>query len=269
MFFNMLLSYKKKYGSKYGNIVLACDSRSYWRKTKYWWYKGHRKHDRQESDMDWDTIFTVINELKDEIKNNFNYKLIDVEGAEADDVIACLCKYLQTNETVKVGVFEDEPQDIIIISSDGDFVQLQKYKNVKQWSPRTKKLITHTGSVNEFVINHVVTGDTGDNIPNCLTSTEWAVDRANGVKPKKQTAMKADRLSEFIEHGKEACRSQFEIDNYERNEELVSFDKIPTEVYDSIVGAYTSYENNGSKTKIFNYLVKNKMKLLLNSVGDF
>ena len=269
MLLNMLLSYKKKYGQKYGNIVLACDSRSYWRRDHYWWYKGHRKHDREESQFDWKVIFDTIEDVKKELRENFRYIILDVPGAEADDIIGVLCKYLQDHETEQVGLFNDEPQEVLIISSDGDFGQLQKYKNVSQFSPILKKMLKVPGRLEDFVMEHIVKGDTGDNIGNIFTSVQWSIDRANGVKPKKQTPVKAAKLEEFFKNGRAACSSDLERENFDRNEELVSFDRIPQRIYDKVVGEYTNYVVTGSRTKVYNYLLKHKMKVLINDAGSF
>ena len=155
LFFNNLLFLKKKFEKEYGNVVLCCDSKTYWRKEKYPWYKGHRKFDREKSAYNWELIYSAISELKQNINECFNYKMVETHGAEADDVIACLSKYFQTNDLIQNGLYEDQ-QKILIISSDQDFCQLQKYKNVFQYSPMHKKLIHPDKPVDKFLIEHIV-----------------------------------------------------------------------------------------------------------------
>lgn len=266
---SMLLSYKKKYGKTYGSIVLACDANTYWRRTKYWWYKGHRKHDRIKSVFDWDVISNTISLIKEEMRENFQYKVIERPEAEADDIIACLCKWSQTNETVTIGLFSDEPQPILICSSDQDFGQLQKYNNVKQYAPAQKKMFVVEGSISDFLADHIARGDSTDNVPSVLTPDQWAIDRASGTSAKRQSPLKAGRVAEFVKNGRDACSSDQERLNYDRNEMLVSFDKIPTSLYDEIINEYTTQKPKGSKMKIYAYLLKHRMKTLIDDAGSF
>ena len=53
--------------------------------------RGRRKG-REESDLDWDDIFGTLNKIRNEIKENFPYKYLEVFGAEADDIIGFLCE---------------------------------------------------------------------------------------------------------------------------------------------------------------------------------
>ena len=157
-------SYKKKYGKQYGNIVIACDSRNYWRKDFFPNYKGRRKKAREESDLDWTFIFETLNELKSDLAEYFQYKVISVDKCEADDVIAVL-----TMNTQEFGQYED----VMIVSSDKDFKQLHQYDNVAQFSPMLKKLIKiNKKELHAWMIEHIVKGDSGDGIPNILSNDD-------------------------------------------------------------------------------------------------
>jgi 5'-3' exonuclease len=261
MILNFFLSFKKKFGKEYGDIVLAMDGRNYWRKSVFPHYKAGRAKAREKSALDWEFIFNTINEIKAELRENFLYKIVEVEGAEADDVIATLVKYYQTNELVNTGLIE-EPQPIMIISSDGDFVQLQKYGNVKQWTPMKKKLVKPEGKVEHYIIEHICTaGD--DGIPNICSADNCFVD---GIR---QTSFRKARLPEFFTKGIDACKDETERRNYQRNQILIDFDYIPDHINKKIIDAYTGYTIAGSKNKIMNYMIKNKMKLLMEHIGEF
>jgi hypothetical protein len=261
MFLNSLLSYKKMF--KDSEVVIACDDKKYWRREYFPYYKGARKESREKSDLDWEFIFETVDELKADLRNNFPYKVIQVPKCEADDVIACLVRYHQENDLIQDGLFDSEPKPIVIISADGDFVQLQKYKNVKQWSPMQKKLVKSKVSLNEYIIDHVVRGDAGDGVPNILSPDECLVEHA------RQRPIRATFLNEFIKHGIDACEDEEQKRNFIRNRTLVDFDYIPDTIYNSIVEEYKQYEVKGSKTKMFNFFIKNKMKMLLDSVEQF
>ena len=146
-------SYKKKYGKEYGDVVICCDGRKYWRREFFEYYKGMRKANRDKSDLDWTLIFDTLSEMREDIAKHFPYKVMHIERAEADDIIAVLTKYAQDNELIQEGLVE-EPQKILILSSDKDFKQLQLHPTVKQWSPMQKKYVTATKKeINDYIRN--------------------------------------------------------------------------------------------------------------------
>lgn len=263
MILTTLLSYKKKFSKEYGQIVIATDSKKYWRREVFPLYKGHRKRDRDKSDVDWDFIFECMNETKAALREYFPYKLLEIEGAEADDVIACLAKYSQDNNLIQVGVLDSEPEPLMIVSSDTDFMQLQKYPNVKQWSPMQKKMLKPSTTLKEFVIEHVCTGDAGDGIPN-ICSPENSLFEKIRQKPFKKT-----RLPDFLNKGIDACLNEDEQRRYQLNERLIDFEFIPQRIYDAIINEYEMQKPTGGKQTVFNFLLKNRMKHLMENAGDF
>lgn len=251
-----LLSLKKRFKSK---LILCCDSRSYWRKDEYPSYKAHRKHGKETSKLDWQMVYKTLDELKQELAEHFPYVVLEVPGAEADDLIAVIVKHLQTNDLHMQGLVE-EPQPIVICSTDKDFMQLQKYDNVSQWNNVQKKLVECDNPA-QFLIEHICTGDSGDNIGNVCTNITWAEDRAAN-RPARATSFMTKRLPDFFKNGIDACTNEIERINYKRNELLVDFDKIPNVIYNKIVEAYTSTHAVGTTMTVFNYLNKNRMRLL-------
>lgn len=256
-------SYKKKYSKEYGNVVICCDGRKYWRKEFFAQYKGMRKSNRAKSDLDWTLIFNTLSEMRVDLATYFPYKVIHIDRAEADDVIAVLTKYVQDNELIQVGLVE-ESQKVLILSSDKDFKQLQLYPNVKQWSPMQKKYITASNrEIIEHKIEHIVKGDTGDGVPNILSNDDVFM---NGER---QKPMSAKRLQEFFDNGFIACKNDIERRNWHRNATLVDFDFIPVDITKTIVDAYISSKPAGDKMTIMNYLIENKCRLLLDDLEDF
>jgi hypothetical protein len=256
-------SYKKKYGKDYGEMVICCDGRKYWRKEYFEHYKASRKKNREASDLDWKLIFDTLSEMREDLRNYFPYRVIHVDRAEADDVIAVMAKYLQDNLLIQEGLVE-EPQKILILSSDKDFKQLQLYPTVKQWSPMQKKYITASKQeIRDFMVEHIVKGDTGDGIPNIFSKDDVF------VIGERQKVCSAKRLAEFIENGEAACRNDEEKRNYARNQALVDFFFIPQDVQQSIIDAYLNTKPNNDKMKIMNYLMENRCRLLLDEIEDF
>jgi 5'-3' exonuclease len=262
-----LKSYKKKYGKEFGELVVCCDGRRYWRKEIFEYYKAGRKKMRDNSDLDWKLIFDTLSEMRDDIAKHFPYKVIHLERAEADDIIAVMTEWVQNNQLVQEGLVE-EPQQILILSSDKDFKQLQlapfSSGNVRQWSPMQKKYITASKQeVLEFTVEHIVKGDTGDGIPNILSKDDVF------VSGDRQKPVSAKRMAEFLEKGIDACRTDEEKRNWQRNTKLIAFDNIPKDVKDEIISTYLNTKPNTDKMNIMNYLMEHRCRLLLDEIEDF
>ena len=248
-------SYKKKYGKDYGDIVIACDGRNYWRRAYFEYYKASRKKHRDASELDWGMIFDTLSKIREEIIEFFPYKVMHLDTCEADDVIAVL-----TQQTQEFGFNEN----VMIVSSDKDFKQLHKFDNVKQYSPLLRKMITAKKSeIHENYITHIVKGDTGDGIPNILSKDNCF------VAGERQTPVSAKRLAEFMERGIDACRNDEEKRNWQRNQILVNFEHIPEDIKKLILDTYLSIKPKGDKMAIMNYLITNRCRLLLDEIEEF
>jgi hypothetical protein len=256
-------SYKKRFGKEYGEVVIACDGQNYWRKSLFPYYKAMRKVNREKSDLDWKLIFDTLGELRTDLLHYFPYKVMVIDTAEADDIIAVLTEYTQENLLVEAGLLS-EPQKVMIVSSDKDFIQLQRNKNVRQWSPMQKKFVEGSQKdVREYTITHIVKGDSGDGIPNILSKDDVF------VSGDRQKPFSAKRLPEFFEKGIEACKNDDEKRNYQRNQQLVSFDFIPEDLSKSIIDIYTRSVPLGDKNSVMEYLMKHQCRLLLDELEDF
>ena len=158
MILNSIRMYRQEYKQEYGEPVLTWDSKHSWRRDYFPQYKASRRKGREKSTLDWDKIFTVLNNIKQEIKENLPYKNLEIYGAEADDIIGVLIKDPKKWFTEKR----------MIISGDKDFIQLQKYPFVQQWSPITKKAVNGYDP-DVYIQEHILKGDTSDGIPNVLS----------------------------------------------------------------------------------------------------
>lgn len=258
-----LVSNKKKFSPKFGDMVICTDGRNYWRKEHFKYYKAQRSAGRSESDLNWKLIFDTISSIRDDLEEFFPYKVIAVEGAEADDIIGVMSRYYQDNELVSVGL-EEEPQPILILSSDGDNVQLQKYRNVKQWSPMQKKNVVPVSNAYKSLIDKICMGDKGDGIPNIMSPDDVFV-----TKGARQKSFMKSRLEEFYKLGIDACKNETERRNYSRNELLVSYDKIPDYLVEKIITTYKGKVVKGSKKTIYQYLVDKRCKQLIDNIEEF
>lgn len=248
MVLNSIRNIKIKF-KDYGDVVIACDDKKLWRRDYFPFYKANRKKIRQESDVDWNSIFTTLNKVKVELKEFFPYRVIQVEGAEADDVIGTLVKHLN-------------PEKIIIVSGDKDFRQLQKYAGVRQYDPVNKKFIDE-GAPFQQLKELIIKGDRGDGIPNILSQDDCIV---NSVR---QKPISSKKMSEWIDKDPaDFCNSQELINNWERNKTLIDLSCIPDKITNNILDEY-SKQDNKPKDKIFGYMVSNKMQQLIEHINEF
>tara|TARA_R110000772_G_scaffold53748_2_gene122864 strand:- start:2717 stop:3577 length:861 start_codon:yes stop_codon:yes gene_type:complete len=254
MVLNSIRLYRQKF-KDYGELVICADDKNYWRKDVFPYYKAHRKEDREKSDLDWKKIFECLNKVKGEIKDYFPYRVIQVSRAEADDVIGTL--------TNRFGVYlnNDTNEKILILSGDKDFGQLQKYANVDQFSPVTKRWVK-VPDPGRFLREHIMKGDRGDGIPNFLSNDSCIVAK------ERQKPLASKKLNIWVDlEPKDFCTEEM-LRNYKRNEQLVDLDCVPDNICAEVNRQYNEYELPDRKG-LLNYFIKNRLKLLTESIGDF
>ena len=255
MTLNSLRMYNQKFKENYGQMVLACDGPNNWRKEYFPQYKGVRRKSRQESTFDWNEAFRILNSLREEIRDNFPYKVIHMDQCEADDIIGTLVENSQ-----EFGNFEP----IMIVSADGDFKQLQKYNNVSQWSPLTKKLVEE-GHPRQNLKLKILQGDSGDGVPNVLSDADTLIEgrRQTPLSKKKKEAILQDLADGELLYAASWYR------NYCRNETLIDLSKTPSSLKQNIINNFMEQDPWGNKGKVFPYLVSKKMNRLIESVTEF
>lgn len=252
---------KTKFPNYNDEIILAIDGDNYWRKTVFPYYKSARKKNREASSINWKMIFDARDTVLSELYQSFPYKVIKVDHAEGDDVIAILTKWLYTNKVTNKGLFA-EPDPVLIVSRDKDLLQLQSYSNVKQWNIATKEYLYRLNL--KELNSHIAGGDVGDNIPNVLSDDDSIIN-----PDKRQKRMMAKRLAEFTEHGREACLNDTEKRNWDRNNTLINFSQIPADLETKIIAKYESTSTVRDLNVIMNYLITHRCSQLLSSIEDF
>ena len=254
---NTLRSYNVKFSKDYGQMVICADDKKYWRKELFPYYKASRKKDRAASPYDWAMIFETLHKIKDEIKEFFPYPVVQIDGAEADDIIGTLC---MKNGSQGLRTFNTEK--ILILSSDKDFMQLQKFVNVEQYSPMQKRFIKPEFGAQAYLLEHIIRGDRGDGIPTIMSSDDTFVteSRQKPISSKKLNTWLAQSPEEF-------CNTEM-LRNYSRNQMLIDLTKIPEELQEQIVDTFESSPKRG-REKLFNYFIKNKMKHLMEHLQEF
>ena len=250
MILNTIRTYVKKFKESHGpEVVIACDNKNYWRREIYPHYKSNRKKAREASGHDWNTIFECLNKIRDELRDHSPYKVISVDTCEADDVIATLVqKYSST-------------QKIMILSSDKDFAQLQRYTNVEQYSPILKKYIKEPLPLLQLK-QLIIRGDKGDGIPNILSADDVFV---SGGRQKPITEAKI--IGWMNQEAKDFCNDEM-LRNFSRNEMLIDLTKIPERLANEILHTYESAVGH-SKQDFLNYMIANRLKNLIEVLDDF
>lgn len=255
MILNSIRSYKSKFSAEYGELIICCDDRNYWRKEIFPYYKAHRKQDREKSSINWSEVFTSLNRIRDELKEYFPYKVIQVEHAEADDIIGVL--------TNRFGAYLNNAttERILVLSGDKDFGQLQKYSNVDQYSPVLKKFI-RIPDARRFLREHIMRGDRGDGIPNFLSADSCIMTN------ERQKPLATKKVDVWVDKEPEDFCDDNMLRNYRRNEVLVDLDMVPSEIVSKINEAYDNYMP-AKKRGLLNYFIKFKLKNLVEHIGEF
>jgi hypothetical protein len=245
---NIIRTHVKNFKEEYGEVVLCCDNRKYWRKEYFPFYKAGRKKSREKSNLDWQLIFTMLDKFKKELRESFPYKVIDVENAEADDIIGTLAPRHSVHGKV------------LIISSDGDFIQLQKYKNVKQYNPIQKKFIKSINPVLELK-EKIIKGDKGDGIPNILSPSDCFV---RDLRQKPITKGVLEKLM-TEDHSKWDENSMI---GFSRNQMLIDLNMIPSDLKEKIINTYEETKP-ATKQKMLSYFIEHKLKNLMDVIEEF
>ena len=214
----------KKFRGDFGKMVLCYDDKNYWRRDIFPFYKKNRKQERETSKYDWDEVFSVLNIIRDEVRENLPYQVLQVARAEADDVIASLCI---NNDNQEV------PEPILILSADKDFIQLHKFDSVRQYDPIRNRWIENEDPI-QYLQEHVIKGDRSDGIPNILTCDDAIV---NG-KPQKK--MSKEKISSLASMNPNDFTNFIRLRNWKRNSQLIDFTHIPEEVTDRILNLYNT-----------------------------
>ena len=263
MVLNTLRSYRVRFGNKYGEMVLCHDARDPWRRDIFPQYKANRAKQKAATlsrvtaapdgtEIDetptWLHVVNGLNQIRDELRETFPYKNVWVERAEADDIIATICKHVH------------EPT--IIVSSDKDFQQLQKYPHVTQWSP-TKKALLKCKDPERFLREHIFRGDTSDGVPNFLSADDVFV-----TEGKRQKGISTKKLETWMDLDPEDFCTDVQLSNLDRNRQMVDFTYIPTEIADAALEAYAKTPE-GARSKIFPYFIKHKLTKLMSSIQEF
>lgn len=155
LFLYNIINVKRIFSKEYGELIIAKDFGT-WRKDILKSYKA--KRDEKNKDDSILEFFQVYEEMINLIKDNTNIKVISKEKTEADDIIYILSKL---------------PGKHMVYSSDKDLVQC-KNDNVAVFDFNNKRFIEKSNeSISNFKLEHIIQGDTSDNISNIAWNADY------------------------------------------------------------------------------------------------
>lgn len=243
MIFNSVRAVLNKYKREYGELIICCDNyrTQNWRKKVFPHYKANRKAGRAASKIDFKLVHTMIDKIKNEIRENDLYRIIEIDGAEADDIIG----HLASNAT--------EPT--LIVSGDKDFLQLQSNKYVRQYSPIFDKMITTDDPI-MFLHDHILRGDRGDGVPNYLSPDDCFVSKS------RQKVLTKKKLAQ-------TSMNEEETRNYKRNQMLIDLAMTPNSIREEIDSYMAEPKRTIKKQDLLNYFIKNGLNALIRDLDQF
>ena len=246
MILNSLRAHNKKFRKEYGQMVIACDSSNVWRRQAFPNYKAGRKANRAKSEHDWEFIFDVLAKIKKEIKDFLPYKVIAVDTAEADDIIAALCRRIK--------------EKILILSGDKDFIQLHNEK-IRQYNPVLNKFVGKGENPSLYIREHILKGDRSDGIPNVLSDDNVF------IEGRRQTPLTKKKIEAWVNEVVPTF-NDVQQKNYERNRQLIDLNCIPKELESNINREFDNVEV-ATRDKILGYFINKKLKTLIEVIDEF
>ena len=246
MILNSLRAHNKKFRKEYGQMVIACDSSNVWRRQAFPNYKAGRKANRAKSEHNWEFIFDVLAKIKKEIKDFLPYKVIAVDTAEADDIIAALCRRIK--------------EKILILSGDKDFIQLHNEK-IRQYNPVLNKFVGKDENPSLYIREHILKGDRSDGIPNILSDDNVF------IEGRRQTPLTKKKIEAWVNEVVPTF-NDVQQKNYERNRQLIDLNCIPKELESNINREFDNVEV-ATRDKILGYFINKKLKTLIESIDEF
>jgi len=245
---NSIRMFRNQFAKEYGDMGICCDGKDNWRKKVFPEYKANRRKNRENDPTDWKTLFELLHEMREDLTKYFPYKVMHVDTAEADDIIGVLVDHCKENPT-------------LILSSDKDFIQLQKYQGVRQWSPLQKKFVV--GDPAESLYDKTIRGDAGDGVPNILSSDDTLI-----TEGKRQTPITKKKMELWRGKKPEEFCNEAMLRNYHRNKTMVDLRETPESIRINIVNQYDS-QGAGDRSQLLNYFVDKRLKNLMDVIDEF
>jgi hypothetical protein len=275
---------------KADECILAIDSKKNWRKSVFPYYKSKRKLKRKkidEEDHPWfcfSEYYEMLDVFLKEVEENFPFKFVEVESAEADDVAGILasCEALANDNK-------------IIITSDQDYIQLLQNPFTKIYNPIKKQYMTSKDPKKDL-LEKIVLGDSGDDIPSIKDKHSYkpeffqfcvkegvADNEENArikidaseelflkmelkfyakyyLKPSRATKFSKKVFNSLYDEGilkEHVMDDEVLKERFIRNNKLINLTAQPKEIKQQILEAYKISEAKGDPKELFNFFILN------------
>ena len=216
IFFSCIQKLIKHFKAPTSNIIFAmdCPRRNIWRMSHLETYKANRDEVKKSSSISRVFKYTYDTVLP-ELVAKYNVKILRIPGAEADDVAAVVTKRLLKLYTTR---------EILIITNDCDYLQLLQPR-VHIWNLQTKNLKDRSSGDPAIDLElKIILGDKSDNIKRCFP------------KCGEKTALKYIKDRTLLEKAFKLYPESRAI--YERNSLIIDFNRIPTEIINTIIESF-------------------------------
>lgn len=260
----MLNKYYKQH--KPDRVVMAFDRKS-WRKDytaseqciSKKPYKGNRRQDMTPAQqLKYQRFLEHMREFEALIAEQTTILTLVEETLEADDLIAGFCQ-------IEAG----DDNEIVIISTDTDLLQLLQYPNVRIVSPANDKEQTLDEFNNDphyYVFTKCLRGDPTDNV-------QSAFPRVSSKRIAKAYADSFERVQLMMETWTNQDKVEFRVkDLFEENEKLINLAKQPPAIRKLIlesVSAALEKERKFSMFFILKFLGKYKLNKIKESLDQY
>jgi 5'-3' exonuclease len=259
---HMALTTLNKYFKQFkpDRVVMAFD-RSSWRKeytasdecVSKKPYKGNRRKDMSPAQQaKYQRFLNHLSEFETLISKHTTIVTLHEDKLEADDLIAGF-----------VQIYSSDEDEIIIISSDSDMLQLKRYPGVKVISPATDKEATleeYDADPELFLFIKCMRGDDTDHV-------QSARPRVSAVRLKKAYNDPFERVQLMKETWSDH-RGEFLVEDlYKENQLLIDLAKQPSEIRAKILTAVEEAMNKEREFSMF-FIMKFIGKYELNKIKD-
>lgn len=260
MFYTKLLALKREFHAKPADMYICMDHKVNWRKRHFEYYKASRAKKREESEIDFQFLFDLMDSMESEMKTSLPFNVLREEGLEADDWIAIL------SET-------DQP--VIVVSTDKDFYQLLTKPNVKIYNHVKLETVTLSKPPHVEKWVKILNGDTGDGIPNVFSDSDTFICEEKRQKAfgERKAEMLLNEVAPMLIFPEPILKEHFKklglLENFNRNNLLINFDEIPDEIRKKANDTIQMLKPSMNQVRMLAYLTQKNLVQLSSRVHEF
>lgn len=204
-------------------------------------YKGNRRKDMTPSQqIKYQKFLDHLREFEALVAEHTTIITLVEDDLEADDLIAGFCQ-----------MHKDTDDEIVIISSDSDLLQLKRYPNVELISPATDKpqsLDEFDGDPMYYLFTKCLRGDSTDNVQSAYPGV-----RQTKIKKAYDDSFERVQLMKTTWTDQDKTEHRVEI-LFEENQLLIDLEKQPEDIRELINAAVAAAMNKKRRFSMFHIL---------------